>query len=179
VATFVVCSTGAFAQTAGPLPPEPENFNVTPFLGASFGGDLDNAPVMFGAALAYGLTSRWAVEGDLYFEPDAAQGDLVEFDTSIWALSANALYHFTGERLTPYVAAGLGFTRADSDDLEDLGLLDDETSTKFTWNWGGGLKSALTDRYGVRADLRYFTGDELVPDHWRIYGGVVIRRIGQ
>jgi opacity protein-like surface antigen len=174
----VILSTAAFAQAPAPLPPEPDNFTLTPFIGVGFGGDLESAPATLGVAVAYGLTPRWAVEGDLHFEPDAEQGELFEFDTSLWALSANLLYHFTGERVTPYVAAGLGFATVDAN-LEDTGLLADDTSTELVWNWGGGIKTALSERFGIRADMRYFTGDDLVPDLWRIYGGVVIRRIGQ
>jgi len=179
VATTASAQTQTSSPTPSPMPPEPEAVTLTPFIGAGFGGDLESAPVTFGVALGYGLTRHWSVEGDLYFQPDATEGQVVEFDTSIWALSANALYHFTGgQHLTPYLAGGLGFANANAD-IESTGLTDDDTSTKFVWNWGGGLKSALTDRYGLRADLRYFTGDELVPDHWRLYGGVVIRRLGQ
>lgn len=176
--TTVVSTAPVFAQQTAPLPPEPEGVTLTPFIGAGFGGDLESAPFTFGAAIGYGLTERWAIEGDLYFQPDATEGQLVEFDTALWGLSANVLYHFTADRFTPYVAGGVGFANADTD-LEDGGLVTDDTSSKFVWDWGGGVKAALTDRFGLRADLRYFTGDELVPDQWRIYGGVVIRRLGQ
>ena len=172
---LVMCSTGAFAQTPTPIVAEPGLITVTPFVGAGFGGDLESSPVAFGAALGYGLSPKFAVEGDLYFEPDAEQGQLIAFDSSIWGMSANLLYHFTGEgeSVTPYVAAGLGFVNTDAE-LEDTLLVDDDTSTKFAWNWGGGIKSSLNDRYGLRADIRYFTGDELAPDHWRLYGGLMI-----
>ena len=178
VATIVMSCAAAFAQTPAPLPPEPDGVTLTPFVGAGFGGDFESAPATFGAALGYGLTSRWAVEGELFFEPNGTQGEIIEFDTSVWSVTANVLYHFTAERTTPYLAAGLGVVTADSN-LEDVGLVGDDTSTQFAWNWGGGIKSALTDRYGLRVDLRYITGDELAPDHWRLYGGVVIRNIGR
>jgi hypothetical protein len=29
------------------------------------------------------------------------------------------------------------------------------------------------------ADLRFFNGDDFAPDHWRLYGGVVIRQFGR
>jgi hypothetical protein len=170
--------TAVFAQTPAPLPPEPQGVTLTPFVGAGFGGDLESTPVSLGAALGYGLSPRLAVEGELFFEPGGSQGDLIEFDTDIFGMSANLLYHFTGQRTTLYVAGGLGFMPADSD-LEDVGLVGDDTSTQFVWNWGGAIKSALNDRFGVRLDLRYITGDELAPNHWRVYGGAVIRNIGR
>ena len=49
-----------------------------------------------------------------------------------------------------------------------LGLIADDTSTQFAWNWGGGIKSAISHRFGVRAGLRYVNGDDLAPDHWRL-----------
>jgi opacity protein-like surface antigen len=81
------------------------------------------------------------------------------------------LYHVIGERVIPYVAGGLGFVNFD---LENIGLAGDDTTTNFAWNWGGGIKSALNERYGLRADLRYIPGHDLSPSHWRLYGGVVI-----
>ena len=86
VSATLLCGNQAFAQATGPLPPEPDRVTLTPFLGAGFGGDLESAPFTFGAALGYGLTSRWSVEGDLYFQPDGAEGQLIEFDTTLWAL---------------------------------------------------------------------------------------------
>jgi opacity protein-like surface antigen len=165
-------------DTFSAMPPEPEGFTITPFIGLGFAGDFENSPTAFGFAAGYGITERVSVEGDLYFAPDGEQGELIEFDTSIWSLSANVLYHFGGEDFTPYVAGGLGILGADVD-AEALGLTDDDTSTEFAWNWGGGIKTALSDRFGLRADLRFFNGDDLAPDHWRLFGGVTIRNIGR
>ena len=177
-AAMMTSGTAVFAQSPAPLPPDPDGVTLTPFVGAGFGADLESAPVSFGAALGYGLSTKFAVEGEVFFEPNGTQGDVVEFDTSLWGMSANVLYHFTGERVTPYVAGGLGFVNVDSE-LESTGLTGDDTTTQLAWNWGGGIKSALNERYGLRADLRYITGDDLAPSHWRFYGGVVIRNIGQ
>lgn len=163
-----------------PLPPEPEEFNITPFLGLGFSGNLENAPATFGVAVGYGLTSRVAVEGDLSFSPGGQQGEIFEFDTSVWSLSGNVLYHFTpAQDFTPYVAAGLGILSGNADVEDFATVVDDDTSTVFGWNFGGGIKTAMNERWGLRADLRYFNGDDFAPDHWRLYGGVVIRGIGQ
>jgi opacity protein-like surface antigen len=172
--------TAPQAQTTfSPMSPDTEGFTITPFVGLGFAGDYENSPTAFGVAAGYGLTDRVSVEGDLYFAPDGEQGELIEFDTSLWSLSANVLYHFTAETgFTPYVAGGLGVMGADTN-VEDLNLTGDDTSTNFAWNWGGGIKSALSDRFGLRADLRFFNGDDLAPDHWRLFGGVVIRNVGR
>jgi opacity protein-like surface antigen len=164
--------------TFSAMPPEPEGFTITPFVGLGFAGDFENSPTAFGVVAGYGLTERVSVEGDLYFAPDGEQGEVIEFNTSIWALSANVLYNFAGEDFTPYFAGGLGLLSANAD-AEDLGLTEDDTATEFAWNWGGGIKSALSDRFGLRADLRFFNGDDIAPDHWRLFGGVTIRNIGR
>lgn len=178
LALVAVLAPAAAAQTLSPMPAESEGFTITPFVGIGFAGDYENAPTAFGLGAGWGLTPRVAVEGDLYFAPQGEQGELIEFDTSMWSLSANVLYHFTADDFTPYIAGGIGMMTADAN-AEDLGLIDDDTSSEFAWNWGGGVKSALSDRVGLRADLRFFNGDELAPDHWRLVGGVMIRGIGR
>jgi opacity protein-like surface antigen len=126
VATTAILMMARPALAQAPLPPEPKGIAVTPFIGVGFGGDLANAPVAFGAALGYGLNTRWTVEGEISFMPDATQGELIEFDTSLWSLSANVLYDFTAQRVTPYVTAGLGVMSANAD-LEGTGLVADDT----------------------------------------------------
>lgn len=166
-------------QTFSAMPDEREGFSITPFVGLGFAGDFENSPTAFGVAAGFGITERVSIEGDLYFAPDGEQGELIEFETSIWSVSGNVLYNFAGQTgFTPYVAGGLGMLSADAN-AEDLGLAADDTSTEFAWNWGGGVKSALSDRFGLRADLRFFNGDELAPDHWRLFAGVTIRNIGR
>jgi opacity protein-like surface antigen len=156
VLAFVLAATRTFAQAPAPLTPEPEAWTFTPFVGAGFGGDLESAPVTFGAALGYGLTPHCSVEGEFHFAPDASEGQVIEFDASIFGLSGSALYHFRpNDDFTPYLAAGLGFATANAD-LDKVGLVGDDTSTKFVWNWGGGMTTAFAERYGIRADLRYF-----------------------
>jgi opacity protein-like surface antigen len=194
-----LCAAPAFAQqqpaptpppapaqqqpAVAPLPPEPEGFTLTPFIGAGFSGDLESAPAAFGLGLGYGYTERVSLEAELGITPNGSMGTLIEFDTSVWTLSGNVLYHFiTQPNFTPYVTAGVGVIGS-SPDLPNLPpeLFPqiDERTNSFAWNVGAGAKSALSDRFGVRADLRHFNGSGLAPDHWRIYGGLVIRRIGQ
>jgi opacity protein-like surface antigen len=164
-------------STFSPLPPQSEGFTLTPFLGLNFAGDLENVPAALGVAAGYGLNERLSVEGEFYFSPGGEQGDALEIDTQMRSLSGNVLYHFTTEHITPYVVGGIGVLNA-STNADELGLPDD-SNTKFAWNWGGGVKSAINDRFGWRADLRFFNADDLVPDHWRIAGGLIIRRFGR
>lgn len=74
-----------------PLMPTPEAFNITPFVGFDFGGNLENTPATFGVALGCGLTTRFAIEGELSAAPGAEQGVITQFDTSLWSLSGSLL----------------------------------------------------------------------------------------
>jgi opacity protein-like surface antigen len=185
----MLASTNAYAQTTttqpasqatfAPLGPEPEGLTLTPFLGLDFAGDYENAPAAFGAALGYGANSRVSLEAEAAFSPNGEQGVLTQFDSSVFTLSGNVLYHFIADEFSPYVTAGIGVMNADTE-ADNSGLIADDTAFSFAWNWGGGIKTALSDRIGLRGDVRYFNArDELAPDHWRMYGGVVIRRIGR
>jgi len=164
----------------GPLGPEPDRFTVTPFLGAGFGGDLENTPAEPGLALGYGA-NRWiSLEAEFGFAPSGTQGAVLQFDTSVWTLSGDVLYHFLRPDFTPYVALGLGVVGSNPDvDVSEFLNSDEDSTTTFAWNYGAGLKAALSDRIGLRGDLRYFNARDVAPDHWRIYGGLIIRRLGR
>jgi opacity protein-like surface antigen len=173
----LIAPASALAQGAmAPLPPEREGLTLTPFLASSFGGDLRSSPATVGAALGYGANERISLEAEFGVAPSARQGQVIEVDSSVWTLSGNVLYHFARANVTPYVVAGLGLVSANPD--VPLGI-DVQDTTSFAWNFGGGVKSALSERFGLRADLRYMNANDAAPDHWRLYGGLVIRRIGQ
>jgi opacity protein-like surface antigen len=91
----------------------------------------------------------------------------------MWSLSANLVYHFLVKSFTPYVTGGLGAIGASVDAPGDEDI--NESDTRLAWNFGGGVKTVMSERVGVRGDLRFFNGSELVPDHWRVYAGLVFR----
>ena len=68
---------------------------------------------------------------------------------------------------------------SDPDDGDEMFPEEGDSTTTFAYNWGGGLKSALNEHVGLRGDLRSINGSDLAPDHWRIYGGLMIRNIGR
>lgn len=170
------------AQTApDALPPEPGTFSVTPFIGIAFGGNLESTPGQFGIAAGYAMTERLSVEGEFFAAPGAEVGVLDSFETDIYSLSANILYHFldSSENFTPYGAVGLGALIGNTDLAERFDDVEDDSSTALSFNVGGGIKAAMNERWGVRLDARYFNGDDFAPDHWRVYAGVIFRSIGQ
>nr|MDP9324432.1 hypothetical protein [Acidobacteriota bacterium] len=47
-----------------------------------------------------------------------------------------------------------------------------ESSTEVAYNFGGGVKYPVSERFLARADLRRFQSTDLSPDYWRLYGGL-------
>jgi OOP family OmpA-OmpF porin len=167
--------TAAPAQAQSALP-EPGTFDITPFIGfgTGFGDDsLDpfdpSASFVLGVAVGYNLTTNLSIEGELGHIPDIV-GDTDAFDLGITTFSANGVYHFDTEtKFVPYATLGLGFGNMGLD-IEEVD--DEESSTEFLFNLGGGVKYPVTDRLQVRGDLRYFSINDENPNFWRFYGGV-------
>jgi opacity protein-like surface antigen len=191
IAIVALCAAPVFAQdpapqpqpapqqqpTFTPLPPEPEGMTVTPFIGVGFAGDYQSSPAALGVAVGYGWTERLSFEGEIGVTPNGTIGIPVEFDTSAWNLNANVLYHFLEPSFTPYVTFGIGVLGSNPDIPQELFPEVDGRTTTFAWNVGAGIKTAISERFGLRADLRHFNAADLAPDHWRLYGGVVLRRL--
>jgi opacity protein-like surface antigen len=188
----VVCTTTAlilfvqFAEPASAQTPtasqvptttviSPGQWTVTPFIGIGFSGDLDSGTGALGAAAGYVWTDRLTFEGEFTVLPSSEASGVVEVSTHVWSLTGNALYHFSGRKVVPYAVIGMGFGHG-SADVENAGLTGalDTSSTEFVLNFGGGIERRLTDRLGFRGDLRYFFGGDLVPDYWRLGGGLTI-----
>lgn len=115
--------------------------------GYNFDGSqrLEDSPV-FGLAVGYNLTERWAIEGAAsYIAGEVTPGS--EDNVDIYALSLNALFHFRPNRaLVPYAAIGFGgLSMHPGGDSVERGLV----------NYGFGLKYFLTDDLALRADVRH------------------------
>jgi opacity protein-like surface antigen len=165
---------GAASADAQSLP-EAKTWSVTPFLDASMGmgepGPRNSLGL--GVAVSYDWTRNLAFEADLGHFFDVA-GDDANVDWSISTFSANAVYHFDTQHVTPYATFGLGLERSafEVKNPDVLALYPDLSATEFAFNFGGGVKYALTGRWHARADLRRFQANDLAPDHWRLYGGL-------
>jgi opacity protein-like surface antigen len=152
---------------------EPKNWTLTPFLGGSFGTSNDlGSSLTLGAAIGYDLTSNLGFEAELGYVFDVA-GDNANVDWSLTNFSANAIYHFDVRRVTPYATFGLGVERSNlTIDEPDILALFPPDSNEIAYNFGGGVKYPLSDRFLARADLRRFQATDIAPDHWRLYGGL-------
>jgi len=182
-ALVLLVATAATAQTTGGTPPAagatniftPGQWAVTPFIGVGFSGDVDSATGAFGAAAGYLWSDRMSFEGELNVLPSSEANGVVEVNTKVWSLTGNVLYHFSGRRVVPYGVVGIGFGHG-SADLQNSTLPNVNTSsTEFVVNFGGGIERRWTERLGVRGDLRYFFGGDLVPDYWRLSAGVTFQ----
>jgi opacity protein-like surface antigen len=164
------------ATTTAAEPIEPGIWTLTPSAAMAFGGDLEDGGLGLGLAAGYNFTPRVAFEAAFNIHPSVEQGLLLNVDTTVWNLTGNVLYHFAERPWMPYGAIGFGIGRADTDldeadpALVALGL--DESSTELIMNFGGGVKRRFNERASFRGDIRYFTGDDLVADFFRIYAGV-------
>lgn len=177
-----------------------------PHIGVSFGGDtnlvnLDDPLQPAGRKKTFwgggvGLVGPGIIgfEGDFAFAPGFFQNDdansLVK-SSRVTTLMGNVLLlaplRWTGYSLRPFAVGGFGLIKASSSDKADL--------LPFTRNMrgfdvGGGVVGFLTERTGVRWDLRYFRtasatdvenpvnfgGDAPRLSFWRASMAVVIRR---
>jgi hypothetical protein len=140
---------------------------VVPFTGATFGSetnyiDLDSATertnVVYGVSGGFIGKGLLGVEVDVGLAPgffERAGPELVtssRVTTVMGSVIVTTPLSFSGEGLRPYVAGGLGWMHAASDDFSDV----------FTFrrdllglSVAGGATGYFTDRVGVRFDLRY------------------------
>lgn len=148
---------------------KPQTWDVTPFLGINFAGDLDGASPGVGVAGGYNWSENLAFEGEFNWIPDVVGGDN-NTDEPIVTLSGNGVYSFnTGTQWVPYATLGIGIGHTS---VTVKNPPNDESETGFQVNLGGGVKAAISEKLTVRADLRYFhTNDQ--PSFVRLYGGVV------
>jgi opacity protein-like surface antigen len=171
---FFITSASAGAQSL----PEANTWTVTPFLHTSMGMG-DPAPensMGLGAGVSYDWTRNIGFEGDVGHHFDVA-GDDANIDWSVTTFSANALYHFNTQYVTPYATFGLGIERSGFEvkNPDVLALYQDASATEFAFNFGGGLKYAISDRWHLRADLRRPQANDIAPDFWRVYAGLTFK----
>jgi outer membrane protein W len=146
-------------------------FELTPFGGTRFGGQVDLATPNAQDVDYLKIKSTWdyGVIGDFHIFPKFAaevmwnrqptQLEAHNFTTDTFLTPTDAtldmfqfsgLYEFGNERanLKPFVVAGLGFTNFHSNGVLPF-------DNKFSANVGGGVKYFFTRHLGVRLEARY------------------------
>jgi opacity protein-like surface antigen len=152
---------------------EEQTWTVTPLLSGSFGTSNDlGSSLGLGVAVGYDMTRNVGVEVELAHVFDVS-GDDARVDWSLTNISANAIYHFDVPHVTPYATFGLGPERSSISVKDPTVLaLTVPSSTEMAFNFGGGVKYSINEKFLARADLRRFQAMDAAPDHWRLYGGV-------
>jgi len=159
----LACLLGAAPAHAqqGDDPPINE-FEFTPFLGYTVGGEFedpnDGDDRDLNPAASFGLLVDFTTDDPtrhyelLYSNQSTDIEGTPKLDLDVQYLHIGGVIDFIPEnrRAIPFVAGGLGATLLSP----DRSGLDDET--EFSLSIGGGLKIPLSDRIGIRLDARAF-----------------------
>ena len=126
-----------------------------------------------GNASGVGTAVRWPIGARFGIELET---ELKRAEVTAVNVALSLVYDLPAiGRVTPYAAAGIGLARVGTlYYLPDRGpLLGSETAV--TLNAGGGIRAAVTDRWGVRSDARWLhTKGRAATDQWRIYNGATL-----
>jgi opacity protein-like surface antigen len=138
------------------------NWEFTPFLGYMAGGEfedpIDESDRDLDAGTSYGLfvdaAAEWWRHYEMLYLRQGTQVDGVEeFDMDVEYLQFGGTVSYPDVEAThiiPYFGMTVGAARFSPDQAG----LDDET--KFAFTVGGGMRVPITDRFGLRLDLRAF-----------------------
>jgi opacity protein-like surface antigen len=157
VAVFTFNNGSAAAQT---LATGKAAATVTPFvsLGSPFSSRV-------GAAILFPWTDKVGLEAEVGYRRE-------EMNAVSAHLSVIQDLTRIG-RVTPYVAAGVGLEQYGTPVQQPNNSLATMARTALSVNAGGGVKVPVDDRWGVRADARWFNGlGEQAGEHWRLFNGV-------
>ncbi len=143
-----VFTTPAAAQTTGGI--------ITPFIGVITNTPTDENRTVYGGS--FGVTGRIVgFELDVGYAPNffEDEDDFGELDSNgnVTTVMGNLLVGVPLGKVRPYATVGLGLMRA------ELGLLDffdDLNRNDIGVNYGGGVMVFVSDRIGIRGDVRQF-----------------------
>ena len=149
------------------------DFLITPYVGSVFGGsttllDLDVGATsskhwMFGGSAAWLSDQILGVEADFSMVPGFFQnsgGTGLVIGSRVTTLTGSVIaalpLSVTRESLRPYVVGGLGLLRAAAEDPLDLITVNEALPADWLGlQLGAGAIGLITDRAGVRFDLRH------------------------
>lgn len=183
--TIVAAALATLFVSAVPARSEAQTF-ITPFAGATFGGDSAGERLSAGASVLF-MGPVAGLELEAGFTPDFfGEGDLFEFDTdgNVTSLSANLVLGLGAGPIRPYVTGGAGLLRSRITSAGNL--FDDVAENDLGVNGGAGIIVMFSDRVGLRGDVRYFRGVQDIDvsdlsvdlgglDFWRGYAGMSFR----
>jgi hypothetical protein len=155
---------------------------LTPYAGIVFGSDVSDEHGVYGGGLLF-TGNTFGFEVDFGYAPDFFGSSRVDLpDNNLTTLMGNiVLGGRVGDNSRVYASAGGGLMKPRVDSADDFFDVD---RNDFGVNAGGGIILGLSDRLGIRGDVRYFrnVGDP-EPDnefdidfgnfsYWRATGGL-------
>jgi len=168
---------------AGAAPRASAETILTPYAGIVFGSDVNEEHGVYGGSLAFTAHTGLGFEVDFAYSPNffGSDRDLIP-KNNLTTLMGNLM--FSGglsDNSRIYASAGAGLLKPRVDDADDFFDVD---RNDFGVNVGGGVIVGVSDRLGIRGDIRYFrnVGDP-EPDnefdvdfgnfsYWRATGGL-------
>jgi hypothetical protein len=133
---------------------------LSPLVGYDFGGD-SGCPTVTGCkdknlnlGLAFGnYGTLFGVEEEFAYAKDF-YGDVPSYESSVVTLMTNFLLSPDVGRIKPYGLVGIGLIKSNV----QFGQLSNLTTNLNTvaWDLGGGIVGQFSDRFGMRADVRFF-----------------------
>lgn len=168
---------------AGAAPRASADTILTPYAGVVFSGDTDESHGVYGGSLAFTARTGLGFEVDFAYAPDFFGSDrLLVPENNLTTLMGNLMFSGAiSDNSRIYGSAGGGLLKGRVDDADDFFDVD---RNDFGVNVGGGLILGVSDKLGIRGDIRYFRniGDD-EPDnefdidfgsfsYWRATGGL-------
>jgi opacity protein-like surface antigen len=165
--SLTIAPSSALAQGRYPGLYE-RSFTVTPFIGLRFGGRVDvNTPrvdyLKIGNSFNWGFNAGVGLAPNLFAEfmwnrqtTTLSAHHVLTNDTQPLTNKAHVdlyqgslLYEFsTNSPIRPFVVGGIGFTHFDSHGILSF-------STRFSYNFGGGVKYLVAPQVALRAEMRW------------------------
>jgi hypothetical protein len=171
--TLLTLSTAASAQNSGRAGTWEAGFDIFDTSSISLNGEGGSGlkvdgDLGFGGVLNYNVTDKFAIGGELNWSspdyratlvPDNGGPTTVKTTLDVLTLQLKGTYYFSASKVSPFLEAGAGWTRVDSN------IADGPPSTGCWWDpWWGYVCTSFYDTYaetrisysaalGVRWDL--------------------------
>ena len=137
----------------------------TPQFGTTFGADTHgNRHPTMGGSIALFDDTAFGWEADVSFAPNFFRGrygnvDFTGSRSNVLTVMGNAIVSMPiagqyRDRVRPYGTGGLGFMQMHVESPVERSFFK-STVLEPGWNVGGGILALITNRVGVRADVRY------------------------
>ena len=138
--------------------PAARSVHMTPFF--ALGDDL---ALGGGAAFTFGVMRSLSVELEASLGTDAARS------------SASLLYALPKwGRWSIYAAGGAGFQRDEDPSYPNATYFSGRKKNEFAVNIGAGVSVPVTDKWGWRADFRWYNPKAEWPESWRVFNGLTM-----